>query len=149
PSLRTRVLLGASRLAMDEGDLERTVACANAALTAARASGAAREIAAATENLGLMMMVAGSTAALALLEDSIARFRALGDPVGTADALNNLANALLAAGDTGKAAEFGKEALALQRDAGNALGMAFVLNTLGYVALHEGELELSSSRLEE
>jgi predicted ATPase len=150
PSLRTRVLLGASRLAMDEGDLERTVARAKEALTAARASGAARELAAATENLGLMMMVTGSTAsALALLEDSIARFRALGDPVGTADALNNLANALLAAGDTAKAVEFGMEALALQRDAGNALGMAFILNTLGYVALQDGELELSRSRLEE
>jgi predicted ATPase len=150
PSLRTRVLLGASRLAMDEGDLERTIARANEALTAARASGSAREIAAATENLGLMMMVTGSTnSALALLEDSIARFRALGDPVGTADALNNLANALLAAGDTGKAVEFGEEALALQRDVGNALGMAFVLNTLGYVALHDGQLELSRSRLEE
>jgi predicted ATPase/class 3 adenylate cyclase len=149
-SLRTRALLGASRLAMDEGDLERTLTRAEEALTAARASGAAREIAAATENLGLMMMVTGSTdRALALLEESIARFRALGDPVGTADALNNLANALLAADETGRAAEYGKEALALQRDAGNAFGMAFVLNTLGYVALHERDLELSSSRLEE
>ena len=150
PLLRTRVLLGASRLAMDEGDLERTLARADEALVAARASSAAREIAAATENLGLMMLVTGSTSrALTLLEDSVARFRALGDPVGTADALNNLANAQLAAGDTGGATESGKQAFALQRDAGNALGLAFALNTLGYVALHEGDLELSSSRLEE
>jgi predicted ATPase/class 3 adenylate cyclase len=149
-SLRTRTLLGASRLAMDEGDLERTLARADEALVAARALGAAREIAAATENLGLMMIVTGSTArALTLLEDSVARFRALGDRVGTADALNNLANALLAVGETGRAAELGEQAFALQHDAGNALGMAFVLNTLGYVALHEGDLELSSSRLEE
>ena len=86
-------------------------------------SGAAHDIAAATENLGLMMLVMGSMArALVLLEQSIARFRELGDPVGTADALNNLADALLATGETGKATEFGDEALALQRDAGNALG---------------------------
>jgi predicted ATPase/class 3 adenylate cyclase len=149
-SLRTRTLLGASRLAMDEGDLERTLARADEALVAARASGEAREIAAATENLGLMMIVTGSTArALTLLEDSVARFRALGDPLGTADALNNLANALLAVGQTARAAESGKQAFALQRDADNALGTAFALNTLGYVALHEGDLELSSSRLEE
>jgi hypothetical protein len=37
----------------------------------------------------------------------------------------------------------------LQREAENVVGMAFVLHTLGYVALHEGDLELSRARLEE
>jgi predicted ATPase/class 3 adenylate cyclase len=149
-SLRARALLGASRLAMDEGDLERSVAHAEEALAAARTSGAAREVAAATENLGLMMIFTEATArALALLEDSIGRFRALGDPVATADALNNLANALLTAGETGRAAECGEEALALQRQAENTLGIAFVLHTVGYVALQKGDLELSRARLEE
>jgi predicted ATPase len=149
-ALRARALLGASRLAMDEGDVERSLAHAEEALVAARASGAAREIAAATENLGLMMIFTGELArALALLEDSIGRFRALSDSVGAADALNNLANALLAAGETGRATVLGEEALALQREAGNKLGIAFVLHTLGYVALHEGDLELSRARLDE
>jgi predicted ATPase/DNA-binding SARP family transcriptional activator len=149
-SHRARMLIGASRLAMDEGDRERALARAEEALAAARKSGAAHDIAVATENLGLMMIVMGSTArALVLLEESIARFRALGDSVGTADALNNLANALLATGETGRATEVGDEALALQRNAGNALGTAFVLHTLGYVALHEGDHELSCARLEE
>jgi len=149
-ALRARSLLGASRLAMDEGDVERSLAHAEEALVAARASGAAREIAAATENLGLMMIFTGELArALALLEDSIGRFRALSDSVGAADALNNLANALLAAGETGRAGGRGEEALALQREAGNKLGIAFVLHTLGYVALHEGALELSRARLDE
>ena len=149
-ALRARALLAASRLAMDEGDVERSLAHAEEALAAARASGAAREIASATENLGLMMIFTGALAqARALLEDSIGRFRALGDPVGAADALNNLANALLANGETREAAELGEEALALQRDAGNKVGIAFVLHTLGYVALHQGNLELSRARLEE
>src|SRR5207253_7258182 len=91
PSLRTRALLGASRLALDGGDLERSVASAEEGLAAARSSGATREIAAATENLGVTLFVAGaSTQALALLEESIIRFRGLGDPTGTAEALNNL-----------------------------------------------------------
>ncbi len=148
-SLRARALLGASRLAMDEGDHERSVARGEEALVAARISGAAREIAAATENLGLMMHLFDTERALALLEDSIARFRALGNPVATADALNNLANVLLEVGETARAAEAGEEALAVQRDAENAVGIAFVLNTLGYVSLREGDLGLSHARFEE
>lgn len=148
--LKARALLGASRLAMDEGDVERGLVHAKEALAAARRSRAAREIAATTENVGLMMILAGDvTRAIALLEESISRFRALSDPVGAADALNNLANALLATGETCRATELGEEGLALQRDAGNELGMAFVLNTLGYVALHESKLELARVRLEE
>jgi tetratricopeptide (TPR) repeat protein len=149
-SLRARALIGASRLAMDEGEREHALVRAEEALAAARTSRTAHDIAAATENLGLMMIVMGATdRALVLLEESITRFRALGDSVGTADALNNLANALLAAGETGRATEFGNEALALQRDAGNTLGTAFVLHTLGYIALHEGDHELARARLEE
>jgi tetratricopeptide (TPR) repeat protein len=135
---------------MDEGDPERSLAHSEEALVAGRKSGAAREIASATENLGLMLIGTDARSrALTLLEDSIARYRALGDPVGTADALNNLAEALLESGQRARAAEVGEEALALQREAENVVGMAFVLHTLGYVALHEGDLELSRARLEE
>jgi predicted ATPase len=150
PSLRARALLGASRLALDEGDLGQSVASAEEALAAAHTSGAAREIAAATENLGVTLFVSGaSTRALALLEDSIIRFRALGDPTGTAEALNNLGNVLVDLGDTARATELLEEALALHRDSENAWGVEFVLHTLGYAALHEGDLELSCARLEE
>jgi hypothetical protein len=55
----------------------------------------------------------------------------------------------LANGETREAAELGEEALALQREAGNKVGTAFVLNTLGYVALHQGNLERSRARLAE
>jgi predicted ATPase len=149
-SLRARVLLGASRLALDEGHFGRSIASAEEALAAARTSGAAWEIAAATENLGVSTFVTGATTpALALLEDSIVRFRALGDPIGTADALNNLGNAMLDAGQTERARKVLEEALALQREAKNAWGVEFVLHTLGYVALYEGELKLARERLEE
>ena len=150
PSLRTRALLGASRLALDEGDLGGSVASAEEALAAARTSGAAREVAAASENLGVTLFVTGArTRAVALLEDSIIRFRALGDPTGTAEALNNLGNVLVDIGETARATELLEEALALHRDAENAWGIEFVLHTLGYAALHEGDLELSCARLEE
>jgi tetratricopeptide (TPR) repeat protein len=97
----------------------------------------------------MMIETEATSRALALLEDSIAGFRALGDRVGTADALNNLANALLKVGEMARAAETGEEALALQRHAENGVGIAFVLHSLGYVALHEGDLELARARLEE
>jgi predicted ATPase len=160
PELRARPLLGASRLAMDRGDVARAVARAEEALVAAQAAGVPRDLAAATENLGLMLAVReiaaasqrqadGVQRALALLEEGIDRFRALGDRVGVADALNNLGNALLDFGDRARAAEVLEEALALQREAGDALGLAFVLNTLGYVALRDHELELAGARLDE
>jgi predicted ATPase len=149
-SLRARALLGASRLAHAAGDLEGSLARAEQALAAARTSRAAREIAEATENLGVVMFLKGATdPSLALLEDSIARFRALGDHVGTANALNNLGNALLDVGDTLRAAVVLEEALALQRDAENRWGISFVLHTLGYLALHERDFEPARERLEE
>jgi len=149
-SLRARALLGASRLAHAAGDLERSLARAEQALAAARTSRAARELAEATENLGVVMFLKGATdPSLALLEDSIARFRALGDRVGTANALNNLGNALLDVGDTLRAAVVLEEALALQRDAENRWGISFVLHTLGYLALHERDFEPARERLEE
>jgi hypothetical protein len=97
----------------------------------------------------MMLVVEDLARARTLLEDSIGRLRALGDLVGAADALNNLANAPLVAGETINAAELGTEALALQRDVGNKLGIAFALHTLGYVALRDGDLELAVARFEE
>jgi tetratricopeptide (TPR) repeat protein len=149
-TLRARALVGASRLAMDAGDTERSLADAEEALAAAQESGVAEELAAATENLGLMTILSGELArAVSLLEESIDRFRRLGDSVGAADALNNLANAFMAAGETGRATEAGEEALALQRQAENTVGTAFILHTLGYVALHQGDFELARARLGE
>jgi tetratricopeptide (TPR) repeat protein len=91
----------------------------------------------------------GVERALDLLEESVGRFRALGEVVGAADALNNLGNGRLEIGDRAGAQQALEEAVALQRDAGNALGLAFALNTLGYVALREGELEAAGERLAE
>jgi hypothetical protein len=53
----------------------------------------------------MMLGTEAPSKAVGLLEDGIARFRTLGDSVATADALNNLANALLLeVGDTARAA---------------------------------------------
>ena len=148
--VRARALVGASRLALDQGNVDDSLAFGKQALAAARSSDAGREVAAATENLGVATFVAGAKSrAVVLLEDSVARFRALDDPVATADALNNLGNALLDVGDGARAACVLEESLALQREAGNARGIEFVLHTLGYVALYQGDVELARTRLEE
>ena len=158
--LRAKALVGASRLAMDSGDHRKATALGEQALTVARSADAAATLAAATESLGLMLLNEGvqpaETAtsdlvgrAVTLLKDSVGRFRALGDRVGTADALNNLGNALIASGQPVEASESLKEAVNLQREAQNAIGLAFVLNSLGNAYLHEGDLKSAQLRLEE
>jgi predicted ATPase/class 3 adenylate cyclase len=145
--LRTQALIGASRLAMDQGELERGARLAEEALLVARASEGQPEIAAATENLALM--IEEPARKRRLLEESVDRNRALGDTVGTADALNNLANVLLDTGEVIRAAEAGEAGLALQRHARNTFGAAFVLHTLGYVALAQGDFGRAGAHLEE
>ena len=146
-SLRTQALIGASRLAMDQGDLARGARLAEKALLAASASEGPPEIAAATENLALM--IEEPARKRRLLEESVDRYRALGDTVGTADAFNNLANVLLGTGEVSRAADAGEAGLALQREAQNTFGAAFVLHTLGYVALAQGDFGRAGARLEE
>ena len=148
--LQARALLGVSRLSMDEGDVAGSLTHAKGAFAAARRSRSDVEIAATTENLGLMTSFTDAKSrALALLEDGVARFRKLGDPISTADALNNLAGVLLEVGDADRAAVVGEEALALQRGAQNARGVEFTLHSLGYIALRQGDLERAYARLEE
>ncbi len=54
------------------------------------------------------------TASRALLEESISRFRQLGDELGAAQALGQLGNLLSAAGDPEPARELHEESLALR-----------------------------------
>ena len=158
--LRARALVGASRLAMDSGDHRKATALGEQALTVAGIADSAATLAAATENLGLMLLIEGIQPAettnsdligraVALLKDGVERFRALGDRVGTADALNNLGNALINSGQPAEASELLEEVVNLQREAQNTIGLAYVLNSLGNAYLYEGDLESAQLRLEE
>src|SRR5206468_739022 len=86
PEARARVLNGLTALVYRQGNLRRAATLSQEALAFARAEGLDRELAAALNNRGAMVHgVAGSTdEAIAILEESLALHRALGDDLGVA-----------------------------------------------------------------
>jgi predicted ATPase len=79
-------------------------------------------------------------AARAMLEESIALRRSLGDRSGVAASLGNLGIVLIDQGDYARAATVLEESLAMRRELGNAASIAAGLTNLGNAAMHLGDL---------
>ena len=77
--------------------------------------------------------------AVALAEESIAVYRAVGDADGVAQALNTLGAALLRQGDARGAGAAHEESLRLRRARGDRSGIAASATNLGLVAEYEGD----------
>jgi DNA-binding CsgD family transcriptional regulator/Tfp pilus assembly protein PilF len=77
----------------------------------------------------------------ALLEESAAMFRELGDKSGLAYTLNVLAVVVQQAGDYELGRAFLDESLAIRRDLGDKWGIAQSLNNLGELAREQGDYE--------
>src|SRR5581483_922460 len=77
--------------------------------------------------------------ARAACEESLAVFRALGQPYGLSQALNFLGDIARLQGDYTMAAAHYRESLPLAREAGVKSDIASLLHNLGYVALAEGD----------
>jgi non-specific serine/threonine protein kinase len=91
-------------------------------------------------NLGALAGDQGDTSrALALLQESLARLRDLGDKRGIASALHNLAAVTRDAGDLQKAAELHAESLAAWRELGDRWGVAASLHDLARVVERLGD----------
>src|SRR5262249_4616176 len=86
---------------------------------------------------------------VALLEESLALSRAVGDTHGSAATLKELTTALDWQGDFAQAMSVGQEALALSRALGDREGMAAALTGLAMVARSRGEYARSTALLEE
>lgn len=71
---------------------------------------------------------------VALFEDCLAHYRALGDKLGIARALTALGTVVTAQGDHERAAELAREGLALYQELGDKLGVARSTGTLGDAA---------------
>lgn len=84
-----------------------------------------------------------------LLADCVALFRAAGDPVGLARALNNLAESAYYRGDVQQAVALAAESLAVQRQQGDRRRIAAALNNLGMATRLTGDLERARALLEE
>ena len=78
-------------------------------------------------------------AAQALLEESLAISRELGDRGGIAQSLNNLGNVAIEQGDYPAARALYEESLAIRRELGDRRGIASVLGNLGIVAYERGD----------
>jgi predicted ATPase/DNA-binding XRE family transcriptional regulator len=87
--------------------------------------------------------------AVALLEESLALYRELGDEVGVAIVLSELGQATRAQGDHDRAAALSEEGLACSRELGERNAAAIALNTLGHIERQRGELASATARHEE
>ncbi len=87
--------------------------------------------------------------ALALLEESLAVSRELGDRPGIALSLNSLGRLAWFQGDFVRAAAFYNESLGLFRELGARDRISILLNNLGVLAISRGEFGVARSCLEE
>ncbi|MHB1135053.1 MAG: LuxR C-terminal-related transcriptional regulator [Chloroflexota bacterium] len=81
------------------------------------------------------------TKALAIAEDGLARFRALGHKPGIAQALNMVGEIARLRGDDGQARAAYKEGLAVCQETGEVRRSCYLYNSLAYIAQHEGDHE--------
>jgi predicted ATPase/class 3 adenylate cyclase len=88
-------------------------------------------------------------AARALLEESLAISRELGDRAGIAQSLNTLGNVAIEQGDYPAARVLYEESLAIRRELGDRRGMAGLLCNLGIVAYERGEFTAARALSEE
>jgi predicted ATPase/class 3 adenylate cyclase/Tfp pilus assembly protein PilF len=88
-------------------------------------------------------------AARSLYEESLALRRELGDKLGIAASLNNLALVAQQQGDYDTARSLLEESLALRRELGDKLGIALSLGNLGNVAQQQGDYDTARSLDEE
>jgi len=87
--------------------------------------------------------------ATALLEESLALFRALGDTAGIANTQNHLGVIAQLQGDYVRATTLLEGSLALRREQGDKHGIAGALNNLGMVALCQGDYARARPLVEE
>lgn len=84
-------------------------------------------------------------AAMPLVEESLALFRDLGHPPGTAQALNILGEIARFNGDDDRARRAYEECLTVARETGERRRIVFLYNNLAFIAMHEGDGEHAES----
>lgn len=139
---RARALDGACELAHYSGELEVAAGFARQAIDMYVAVGDEYGVADSLISLGATLGEGGDWEhARTLFEDSLERFRQLGDDLRVMWTTRTVAWAYWALGDRWQARELYEEALRLSRMAGNRLFEAIVLGALSGLALDEGRME--------
>jgi predicted ATPase len=138
------------QVARRAGEVDRAVKLHTQAATLAREGAGDWHLAMALANLGLSLLMTKDPArAQAPLEESLARFRALGDAQAIGGTLNGLAMLALGQGDPNRASSLLKEGLALAQMIGGVRPTGYVLADLGIVALHEANYEQAATLFQE
>jgi len=147
PPLRARVLNGAGRLALRQGDYASAQTQLEESLALWRSLGDTKGELQALDNLGLVGIYQNDLPrAQSYLEESLAGWRSLGDRQGIAAALNRLGLALRYQGDYDQARECYEECLALAHALHDKYILAAPLHNLGQMLHHLGD-DASAHRL--
>lgn len=138
--LRARVLNGAARLALTQGDVAQAHTLYEEALALFQSIGDRRGSAIVLNGLaGLAGRLDDHVRSEALFEEGLAHFQALGDTLNVARLLSNRALVALFRDDTSSARDFLEESLSLRRSLGDTIGMIWSLANLGEIANREGD----------
>jgi predicted ATPase/class 3 adenylate cyclase len=150
PVVRGRGAETASKLALWQGDYERTAELANEGAELFREAGETLRVAYCLGNAGWAYWARGETErAAALYDESLELARAAQDTMATAFALNNLASFVDDEGDHQRSLELREECLKLIRTTGDRMNVAIVVGNLGASALAVEDHERAREALAE
>jgi len=145
-----RVLHAAAVLAATQDEHETAYRLGGESLRRAEAAGDRPTTAQARNALGIAAIGGGDyRAATDHFQQSLAIWRELGQPQGTAIALGNLTKVALRLGDIAAADGYADQCLALERAAGNTRGIVLGLACLGQIRLAQGDAPGARAVLEE
>ncbi|OLB80033.1 MAG: hypothetical protein AUI14_08345 [Actinobacteria bacterium 13_2_20CM_2_71_6] len=148
--LRARVLHPAAVLAATQDDHAAAALLGGESLTLAESVSDRPTAAQARNALGIAAIGAGQyTEATDHFRHSLAIWRELEQPHGTAMALGNLTKLSLRLGDIAAANDYADQCLALERAAGNTRGILLGLECLGQIRLAEGDVPGARAALQE
>ena len=150
PSVRAKALVGAGRLLLEQGDLQRATALLGEGVALLREAGTKEELADALDNLGIAQAHRGELEqAQALFEESVELFEEAGDRWGVAESLNNLALTARTRGETDRVRALHEESLSIRRELEDKRGIAMSLGNLADEALVRGDHERTATFCEE
>ncbi|HEU5423737.1 MAG TPA: tetratricopeptide repeat protein, partial [Nitrolancea sp.] len=149
-ALRATLLLGATTLAIDQGDLAEAAELSDRGLTHARARGAAGELIAALDARGRLERERGHyREAEQAHQEALSLANAAGDQAGAALALAGLGTVASLSGDLPRATAFFDQSLTRFRELGNVRRIAEIQGDLARQLHLLGDLERAIALMEE